>query len=67
MRDPGIDIKAIKQVMHHEFASMYTVGIPYSLYSKYGAAGDQLVDTATLRTTKTRKSQLKNKNNTISW
>ena len=25
MRDPGIDIKAIKQVMRHEFASMYTV------------------------------------------
>ena len=24
MRDPGIDIKAIKQVMRHEFASMYT-------------------------------------------
>ena len=40
MRDTGIDIKAIKQVMRHEFASMYTVGIPYSLYSKYGAAGD---------------------------
>ena len=69
MRDLGIDIKAIKQVMRHEFASMDTVyrvfPIPCIVSIPAAALLGQLGDTATLGTTKTRKSQLKNKNNTI--